>query len=191
MTGNMATGVKNFRPVTGLSRVYRCAQTEPLAEVTHPNNDAENIILLETGLIVDLRSEIERDDSKAELWMPKFGFTALEASAGEEIPSASCAEKRVMRVDVQSRAKIFEYITNRWLSKSQRAMVPLLEVLDTGKLYEMRIDALNQRGLAGLNEAILETGGPELCLVLQEITKHLESTDSSNVVFHCVQGKDR
>lgn len=55
----------------------------------------------------------------------------------------------------------------------------------------MRMDALNERGLTGLNEIILETGKRELCVALQEITLFLEQTTSSNVVIHCVQGKDR
>lgn len=47
----------NFRPVVGTTRIYRCAKTEPLASVTQPKTDAERIILQETGLVLDLRSD--------------------------------------------------------------------------------------------------------------------------------------
>lgn len=135
---------------------------------------------------------MERDDVKCEEWMERFGFEApLDVAAGDVVAtSSSSTEKRGMLIDVQSRPRIMEYICKKWLTLSQRAMSPMLALFNTDVLYEIRIEALNKRGLPGLNEAIMECGGADLCLTLQEMTKHLENTDSS-IVFHCVQGKDR
>ena len=51
--------------------------------------------------------------------------------------------------------------------------------------------ALNDRGLFGLNQIILETGKEQLCKALQLITMYLERYPKNNIVIHCVQGKDR
>ena len=77
-----AMTVENFRPVKGLIRIYRCAKTESLANVMSPKSVAECVILEQTGLIVDLRSKVERDDAQAQLWMDRFGFDeALDTTA--------------------------------------------------------------------------------------------------------------
>lgn len=157
--------------------------------VTQPETKAERIILEQTGLVVDLRSDMERDDEMGKQWMDRFGFQApLDAAAGDVIPFSE--GKRIMRIDVQARARIMKYIGKTWLSPAEKVIAPMLAIFNPGALYEMRMEALNRRGLAGLNEAILESGGADLCLALQEMTKHLEKTDTS-VVFHCVKGKDR
>jgi hypothetical protein len=192
-TATAAMTVENFRPVVGTSRIYRCAKTEPLASVTQPETEAERIILQQTGLIVDLRSDMERDDAKGKEWMDRFGFQMppLDVAAGDVVsPLSSATEKRVLRIDVQPRPRIMEYIGKRWMTPAQRVVAPMLALFNKGALHEIRMEALNERGLAGLNEAIMESGGADLCLTLQEMTKHLENTDSS-IVFHCVQGKDR
>jgi hypothetical protein len=187
-----AMTVENFRPVVGTLRIYRCAKTEPLAAVTHPETEAERIILQQTGLVVDLRSDMERDDDMGKEWMERFGFQMppLDVAAGDVVSPCSSIEKRVMRIDVQPRPRIMEYIGKHWMTPTQRAMSPMLALFNTDALHEIRMEALNARGLAGLNEAIMESGGADLCVTLQEMTKHLENTESS-IVFHCVQGKDR
>jgi hypothetical protein len=83
-----------------------------------------------------------------------------------------------------------KYASDNWLTPSQKALSKIYWIFDAGKVHELRIDSLNKRGLAGLYEVILETGKAELCLVLQEVTLHLEQQQSS-VAVHCVQGKDR
>ena len=187
-----AMTVENFRPVKGLIRIYRCARTESLADVMSPQSVAECAILNQTGLIVDLRSKVERDDAQAQLWMDRFGFEALDIKAGAAVspPPLQPKTKRVLRIDVQPRKRMFEYMTKSWLTSTQRTMAPLLALFNPNSLHELRLEALNERGLAGLNEAILESGGEDLCLALKEMTKHLESFDTS-IVIHCVQGKDR
>ena len=52
-------------------------------------------------------------------------------------------------------------------------------------------EVMIHHGLAGLNEAILETGQQQLLITLQIITIYLESNPTDSVVIHCVQGKDR
>lgn len=187
--------VENFRLVNGINRVYRCAKTEPLAGVANPSTEAEHVILREAGLVIDLRSQSERDDDQGQLWMDRYGFGAVDARPTEgcdvdmnDVPPL--LEKRVLRIDVQPRERILQYIIRCWLTPAQRAMEPVLRLLDPDALHSICLDALNERGLAGLNEAILESGGEDLCFALKEMTKHLENSDSS-LVFHCVQGKDR
>ena len=196
-----AMTVENFRAVNGINRIYRCAKTEPLAGVANPRTEAEHVILRQSGLIIDLRSQSERDDEQAQLWMDRYGFEAVDARVGkhddvnnddddddDDVPPL--LEKRVLRIDVQPRERIFKYMIRCWLTPADRAMAPVLSLVDPDALQGICLDALNARGLAGLNEAILETGGEDLCLALKEMTKHLETSDTS-LVFHCVQGKDR
>jgi Tyrosine phosphatase family len=69
-------------------------------------------------------------------------------------------------------------------------------VVDGQALHNLRLDVLNRRGLLGLNQAVLETGGDCLMKALRAIVLHLEhapatSPSVSPVVVHCVQGKDR
>jgi len=72
-------------------------------------------------------------------------------------------------------------------------------VFDVRALHGMRMDALNERGLVGLYEAIIETGGDELVCSLKAITEYFEECGCAvaaiggggGVVVHCVQGKDR
>jgi protein-tyrosine phosphatase len=58
-------------------------------------------------------------------------------------------------------------------------------------LHNMFIAALNERGLVGLNECILEAGQKELLEALKAVTVYLETHPTEAVVMHCVQGKDR
>lgn len=196
-----AMTVENFRAVNGINRIYRCAKTEPLAGVANPRTEAEHVILRQSGLIIDLRSQSERDDDQAQQWMDRYGFEAVDARVAKydgvnddddydmnDVPPL--LEKRVLRIDVQPRERIYKYMIRCWLTPAERAMAPVLTLVDPDALQAICLDALNARGLAGLNEAILETGGEDLCFALKEMTKHLENSDSS-LVFHCVQGKDR
>jgi len=101
------------------------------------------------------------------------------------------------------------YLEQNWLSPSQQKQANQYRQLgDRMGLHKLRIQTLNQQGLLGLNQAILETGQAGICTALQLITLHLErlvkhqhqeKNDKSNnnngyydlVVIHCVQGKDR
>ena len=48
--------------------------------------------------------------------------------------------------------------------------------MDAKKLHELQMDVVNQRGLPGLYEAMLQTSQRELCEALQKITVYLEQT---------------
>jgi hypothetical protein len=174
-----------------LGRIYRCASTDGLADVDDANNlhKAERKILHETGLILDLRSPSERDDGRAMKWSSKASF---EVRDGDDSGSnAAAAEKQVLRIDVLSPSRFFAYADRHFLSPTQRVLSKLYMIAQADKAHELRIEALNERGLSGLNEVILETGGNELCLALKEITLQLERDNVLDAVVHCVQGKDR
>ena len=53
------------------------------------------------------------------------------------------------------------------------------------------MNTLNARGLVGLNQAILVTGGRGMVAALQAITIFWERYPGVPIIFHCVQGKDR
>jgi Tyrosine phosphatase family len=176
---------------------------------------AESIILSQAGLIVDLRSQMERDEVQALQWMTDHGFEAVDVAvdtpkhgrhrmmrrgsrgdcSSSSGSSTTTTTKMVLRIDVQPRERIIDYLTKHWLTPVQQGWNAVWTVTDTARQHAMRMDVLNERGLVGLYEAILETGGDDLCLALQHMTEHLEMTrdgnDNSVVVFHCVQGKDR
>jgi protein tyrosine/serine phosphatase len=86
-------------------------------------------------------------------------------------------------------------VEDAWLTSAQEiCQVILYKAIDGASLHNMRVDALNQRGLFGLNELILEAGKGELCRALKATTLHLEKksrNDKIPVVIHCQQGKDR
>jgi hypothetical protein len=187
--------IQNFRQAAGLPRIYRCASTDPLADILNDKSwhEPERVLLQDTGLILDLRSDSERNDQQAQQWMSQAPTPFLVQDVNPETHEVSSGknDRRVLRIDVLSPTRFMEYASDNWFTPSQKAMANLYWVFDAGKVHEMRIDALNERGLTGLNEIILETGGRELCVALQEITIHLEENPNSNVAIHCVQGKDR
>lgn len=199
-SGATTSYLENFRQASGLSRIYRCASTDILADIleehgsfeTAPLQHSERILLHETGLILDLRSESERDEERARRWTrraPGCPFSLQDVVPETHVPS-STTNRQVLRINVLSPSRFMNYASDQWLTPSQKTLCNLYWIFDADKVHEMRIDALNERGLAGLYEVILETGGVELCVALQEITLHLEQ-QQNNVVIHCVQGKDR
>ena len=130
----------------------------------------------------------------------------------------------VVRLDVLNRAELLGYVRKQWLTNSNGndnyTNFPETEKEIGANQNHNRnqiMTELNKRGLAGLNEAILETnsGKRGMCLALQLMTLYREATaagDSSitqdqyqnqnqssssssrsngSIVFHCVQGKDR
>lgn len=199
-SGTTAPYLQNFRQASGLNRIYRCASTDTLADIleehgsfeTAPLQHSERILLHETGLILDLRSGSERDEERARRWAsraPGSPFSLQDVVPEVHVPS-STMNRQVLRIDVLSPSRFMKYASDNWLTPSQKALSNLYWIFNADKVHEMRIDALNERGLTGLYEVILETGGAELCVALQEITLHLEQ-QRSNVAIHCVQGKDR
>ena len=210
--------VRNFRKAAGLERIYRCASTDILGtlfETTDkdvvsllsnlPPSSPEYNLLTNTNLILDLRSASERNEGNAQKWMsqvPNGPITTIqhERSPIRKVPSPNPNDKTVLRIDVLSPSRLFQYCDEHWIGEGPKDRIDYLwnVVFDGNKLHEMRIDALNERGLFGLYQAILETSGEELFHALSSITTFVEATSTSsqsgkegNVAVHCVQGKDR
>jgi hypothetical protein len=190
--------IKNFRPAAGLNNVYRCAKTDGLGDRLGASDlsKAEQLVLYQAGLIVDLRSKVERDEEKARTWMSQYtisgeSFTVLENKfALPEDPKAP-RRRTVLRLDPLSPTEFMQYLEDNWLSPSQTLQMAMYKMVDGKKLHHLRMDVLNEKGLVGLNEAILETGQNEMLAALQAMTLHLETNPSDTIVIHCVQGKDR
>ena len=228
--------VANARMSAGLDKhiILRCASTDPLADAattsisTNSNTNSQLLlgamdqaILKRAGLMLDLRSSSERQESKAKMWMSSRDlvgqdlFVATELNAQEVQAEADLVTlldnhaRLVIRLDILSPNFYMTYLEQNWLSPSQQKQANQYRQLgDRMGLHKLRIQTLNQQGLLGLNQAILETGQAGICAALQLITLHLErlvkhqhqeKNDKSNnnngyydlVVIHCVQGKDR
>ncbi len=207
--------IRNFRQAAGLRRIYRCANTDPLGTLFVGNSDddgdeskrnlfntpslAENILLNKAGLILDLRSSSERNETLAQKWMnlaPGGIVSTKYFSRGTAVTRnynvADTSERIVYRIDVLSPKRLFDYLGDNWLtSPVEKAQYAFSLAFDTQKLHEMRMDVLNGKGLQGTYEAMLSTSGEELCAALMAITEYLENNVAGDVAVHCVQGKDR
>ena len=220
--------IKNFRQLTGFQKLlFRCASTDGLGDLLYlDDNDYKSIsvssssttttttsspeykILHDIGLILDLRSPSERNEKKAREWMSiapggEFTITTFDRNqhSSSIINMDHNSKRNVLRIDVLSPSRLFEYLSQNWITTPQQKVQYMFNVaFDSNKLHEMRMDILNERGLRGLYEAILETSQDELFVSLKNIVEYLEScvVDDENrackgkgIVFHCVQGKDR
>ena len=183
--------IKNFRQAALLPRIIRCAETDCLADVDDEsmNDTGISLITKQTGLILDLRSPSERNEEKASAWMSTSGFQVCD-----EVEAVGEGNKKVvMRVDVLSPTRLFQYLTENWLTPTERALSAVYFAIDIQKRNALQMDVLNKRGLTGLYEAILQTSGGELFDALKAITIFLErsNNEKNNIAVHCVQGKDR
>ena len=194
--------VKNFRQAASLPGIYRCASTDDLAKVFEDaaetlqciDDSPEEILLNRAGLILDLRSQSERDEASARRWMdraPNGGFVAEDFDRASSLSGTNQDKRRVLRIDVLSPSRLFGHLTNQWMSPSQKALAAMYYAIDGNKLHELRMDVLNEKGLAGLYEAIISTSGEELRAGLVAITEYLEGNVDGTCAVHCVQGKDR
>jgi Tyrosine phosphatase family len=211
--------VSNVRMGAGLPMVLRCASTDGLASVkakeTRCIGTFDEAILEHAGLLFDLRSPSERNETQAQAWMslasehiPPFFVKELETDRTypetELLQLLQSQPRIVIRLDILSPSRFMKYLDQNWLSPARTMQANLFKVVDGNKLHNLRMETLNEKGLLGLNEAILETGKKGLCTALQLITLHLEQTQKRQynsmspstrffdlVVIHCVQGKDR
>jgi len=208
--------VRNFRKAANLTRIYRCANTDPLGTLFLDENEAdritvselfdintpEHILLNNAGLILDLRSDSERKELLAQAWMTKAPGGNIETKFYDRddrrrepssIYTPEDSSKRfVYRIDVLSPKRLFEYMVQTWITDPlQKAQYSFSAVFDTQKLHEMRMDVLNSKGIQGTYEAMLTTSGEELLAALKSITEFLENNTSGDVIVHCVKGKDR
>jgi hypothetical protein len=150
-------------------------------------SDPDRFVLDQAHLVVDLRSPSERKEVHSKMWMNHAGMRVFEVDEEYQVTGRRC----VVRIDVLSPPRFMKYIEDHWLSNGEKAQAKWYKLVDGGKLHELLIERLNEYGLAGLNEAILETGKEELCRSLRTITAHLEQNPGQSAVIHCVQGKDR
>jgi hypothetical protein len=208
--------VRNFRKAANLTRIYRCANTDPLGTLFLDENEAdritvselfdintpEHILLNNAGLILDLRSDSERKELLAQAWMTKAPGGNIETKFYDRddrrrepssIYTPEDSSKRfVYRIDVLSPKRLFEYMVQTWITDPlQKAQYSFSAVFDTQKLHEMRMDVLNSKGIQGTYEAMLTTSREELLAALKSITEFLENNTSGDVIVHCVKGKDR
>jgi len=187
--------IANFRQALGIRNIYRCASPDILGEkiLVHGTDDRyaiaghDRFVLEEVGLVIDLRSPSERNEMHSQLWMNKANMKVFDINEVYQPGSGRCA----VRIDVLSPPRFMEYIEQEWFTPSERAHAMWYKVVDGSRLHELRIERLNEKGLAGLNEAILETGKEEIFRALAIMTLHLERNPGQNAVIHCVQGKDR
>ena len=201
----------------GIGNIYRCASPDILGEQLmriggiphegtssrrpqqHPQHEQEEghqqqqqeqdrFVLEQAHLVLDLRSPSERNEVHSKMWMNQVGMRIFEVDEDYQ----TTGRRSCVRIDVLSPPTFMKYIDENWLSSpSEKAQAGWYKLVDGSKLHELRIERLNDYGLAGLNEAILETGQMELCRAMQTITLHLEQNPGQSAVIHCVQGKDR
>jgi hypothetical protein len=185
--------IENFRPVLGTINIYRCASTDGLGNFIHLDQltGPDHVVFYGAGLIIDLRFARERDEGLARKWMAEApDITTIEDDAAHmsQLMDFQYARRFVVRIDVLSPSKLKSYISKHWLTPKQRTHS---KIFYPNELHQRCMDALNERGLAGLNECILETAKTKLFQCLETITLYLEAHKENLVVFHCVQGKDR
>jgi protein tyrosine/serine phosphatase len=188
--------VKNFRKARRLSNIYRCANTDNLASRigAEPLPEAERILFYQVGLIIDLRSDSERDEEKAQKWMsqaPGGPFLVIYKKFNLSKEATYQRKRTVLRLDPLKPSQLMNYLDKHWMSTEEKAKATFYNFFDGGRLHNLRIDVLNRKGLSGLNEAILETGKQEMLSALEAMTVHLETSPRDSIVVHCVQGKDR
>ena len=202
--------VKNFRQALGMPSIYRCAKPDHLLSVkknaannysTADMSEAERILLHDAGLVIDLRSHSERDEEQAQAWMsqaPGGSFRIVQDTVSDLLKNDNSGQRQpkkrrtVLRLDPLESSQFMAYLDEHWLSPDQKAKASFYQLLaDEERLHNLRMQVLNEKGLIGLNQAILETGKQEMLAGLQAITLHLEHSPDNPVVIHCVQGKDR
>jgi len=190
--------IENFRQAAGISNVYRSATTDVLGELdvtkTSQLETTEKFVVEQPGLILDLRSRNEINEPLAQKWMANATLQGIKLVESESIHSYDATERRraVVRVNVLSMPRLMAFVDNEWLNPIEKQKAA--ELKKTGSSQEqikLRIEKLNQHGLFGLNQLILESGDSELCKALMMITQRLEANPHDIILIHCVQGKDR
>ena len=176
-------------------------------------DSAEDVLLRRAGLILDLRSRSERDEVASRKWArraPGGGITisTYERERGnisewKEGRVGGGRRRIVLRIDVLSPSRLFDYLDENWLAPDRTMpSSPHVAAADDER-HALRMDALNERGLSGLYEVIVRASGYELSASLRSITEYFEREDGDRTVgdvpgdveaaavVHCVQGKDR
>lgn len=175
------TMIENFRQAAGLGNVFRSGTTDVLGEADISQLEGSDKFVAEKpGLILDLRSKNEVNEQAAQKWMAEQGVQEIESD------SYSATEKR--RTAVQIDVIFLEFVDKQWLNPTEQQEAAELQ---DSELTMLRIEKLNERGLLGLNQLILESGRVELCKALMIITRRFEANADDVILIQCVQGKDR
>lgn len=184
--------IENFRQAAGIGNVYRSASTDILGDADLSQLEGlDKFVAEKPGLILDLRSKGEIYEQSAQKWMTEQGMQLIES---ESLDTYNATERRrtVVRINVLYLPRLMAFVDREWLNTSElREAAELQNANSAQKQMMLRIEKLNERGLFGLNQVILESGGAELCTALQVITLRLEVVPDDVILIHCVQGKDR
>ncbi|CAJ1925934.1 unnamed protein product [Cylindrotheca closterium] len=174
--------IENFRQAVGLGNVFRSATTDVLGGTDVSQLEGSDKFVAEKmGLILDLRFKHEIDDPAAQKWLAEQGIQWIESA-----DSYSAIEKRrtAIRISVLS----MDYIDKHWSSPAEQQKAADVQ---PEEVTQLRIEKLNERGLFGLNQLILESGGVGICKTLMIITRRFEANADDVILIECVQGKDR
>jgi hypothetical protein len=194
-----STVIENFRQAAGIQNVYRSASPDGLADMdfstTQQWTDSDRFVFEQAQLIVDLRSPNEVNQLKSKAWMsmaPPKGIQAIETDYSSSLQETPRCGRFAARFSVLPPPRFMSYIEEHWLNPAEKQKAAVYRMCNNAKLLSaLRIEKLNDRGLFGLNQLILELGKEELCRALRTITVHLEQNPNDNVLIHCAQGKDR
>ena len=194
MVRNVLVGdmIENFRQAAGIANVYRSATTDVLGETGGSKRGFSEKFAAETpGLILDLRSKNEINIPKAQKWMTEQGIHLIDSDMSESF-NATDRRRHVVRINVLYVPRLIDFVDKEWIEASEQDKAAALQKGGSARDQVMfRMEKLNERGLLGLNQIILESGGVELCRALKIITQRLEVVPDDVILIHCVQGKDR
>mmetsp|Transcript_13167 Transcript_13167/g.30596 ORF Transcript_13167/g.30596 Transcript_13167/m.30596 type:complete len:369 (+) Transcript_13167:309-1415(+) len=141
------------------------------------------------GCVIDLRS---KDEMKKDVPMP-FAVTHTFRRPAREPPldaggAGGAAHRARYIVPMLERGPIFEGMMKRIPPKDKLAML-FWGLFNGDKQQELFIGKMNEGGLLGLSEIIIDECQPEVSYVLRVIATHVEG--GVPVAFQCRLGKDR
>lgn len=175
--------IENFRQAAGLGNVFRSATTDVLGEVgvSQLLEGPDKFVAEKIGLILDLRFKHEMNEQAVQTWTGEHGIQWIESD------SYSATEKRRAVVRISSFISL-EYVDKQWFNPEEQQKAAEAQ---PEEIMSLRIEKLNDRGLFGLNQLILESGCAGICQALMIITRRFEANADDIILIQCLQGKDR
>jgi hypothetical protein len=192
----------NFRPVLPgrNSNLYR--SSAPEAVMTHVRKSSgcsngnvpeegtmeEQFILKEANLILDLRSYNEGDSASKEELVTQAPGGAFHLLVMDQTPfpeQFDRSQRYMVRMDLLGDRKQFlQFIDTNWPQPKE------LDGLDDQAILMKRRSSISSRGLAGMNQLLLERK-VSIRNILKLITQFLEQVPDAKMLIHCTAGKDR
>jgi hypothetical protein len=179
--------VKKFRKALGLPNIYRCAKMDHLSASTAAStvkddgtslSEAERVLLHEAGLVIDLRSDSERDEEKAQAWMsqaPGGSFRIVRDTVSDLVNDSQQQEQQqqqqqqqpakrrtVLRLDPLQASQFMSYLDEHWLSPDQKAKASFYKIVDGERLHSLRMQVLNESKLVLYYTSKIACGTTEL-----------------------------